>query len=398
MRFLAVGALTFLLVGSLGAWAACTPTDTACAAAGRQHPSSFDYRSGDSEARLATHNVMLRVVRVPPEWARFTDYNDGWSAAVMVKESGSLKYFEAAIWLEARAVHLYEFDNAFDPDGGLVDMTPQQYVAHRESYRVMRISGLPLAKADDPYSPEISRFLREAFKDIATYLVSRYPDSEHHLNFHGHGAPGGHLFEYRLHYEDANEMLAFWTAALGRPLGVIDMGGPCTKGGYEDLTNFCQHARFYIASDMPSGGYRMDHWTFEKHKEVDAELQYHRLFAAERRLRDVLVGRVDLRRKAYEYSRQNITQKQWMQATYLYSCEAFVPFSRQFLAFLQGVDISWEGRQDDVLAFLHRVGAGADLVEAFRSVISHRADNRDFFVWPEARNGMLMPAPEWFSE
>ncbi len=342
-----------------------------------------------------THHVMLRVVRVPPEWARFTEDNDGWSAAVMVKESDSLKYFEAAIWLEERAIHLYAFDNGFDPHAGLLDLTPEEYVAHRESYRVMRITGLPLPPPDDDYSEHVSAFLREAFKDITSYVVQQYPDSEHHLIFHGHGAPGGHLFEYHLFYDDANEMLAHWTAELGRPLGVIDMGGPCTKGGYEDLSNFCQHAQFYIASDMPNGGYTFDDWSFEKFKETDAELQYHRLFAEAQDLRAALVGRIDLRRKDYEYSRHGLMTTRWMQATYLYSCQAFVRFSRQFLSFLNGTDASWLGREDDVLEFLQANGAGPELVKAFDRVIVHQADNRDFFEWPESRGGMLMPASWW---
>lgn len=343
--------------------------------------------------RPTTHNVILRAVYVTPEWQSFDD-SGGWSSAVMVRQSENLKYFEAAIWVEERAIHLYEFDNSFDPFL-LNDRTPEQWVAHRESYRVMRAPGLPLSPPDDPYSPQLSLFIREAFKDFASYIVSRYPDSEHHLSFHGHGAPGGRLFEYRLSYEDTDDMLTHWTAALGRPLGVIDMGGPCTKGGYEDLTNFCRHARFYIASDMPNGGYKMDDWTFEKHKETSAELQYHRLFAETGGLREALVGRVNLRRQHYEYARENIIQAQWMQATYLYSCQEFEPFSRQFLAFLNDTAASWRSRQDDMLEFLETNGAGDALTDAFRRVISHKVDNSDFFEWPEDRNGVLMPAPWW---
>ncbi len=57
---------------------------------------------------------------------------------------------------------------------------------------------------------------------------------------------------------DADAFLATWTGRLGKPLGVVDMGGPCNKGGYEDLANFCKHARYYVASDLPNGGYSTD--------------------------------------------------------------------------------------------------------------------------------------------
>ena len=331
-----------------------------------------------------THHVILRVVRVTPDWHSYVHNGGGWPQAVEVKESESLKYFEAAIWDETRAIHLYEFDNEFEPS--LNGRTPEQWVAHRESYRLMQVPGMPLP----PHSPEISLFIREAFKDFATYIVSRYPDSGHHLMFHGHGGPGGRLFESQLFYSDANEMLEHWTAALGQPLGVIDMGGPCTKGGFEDLTNFCQHARFYVASDLPNGGYTLDDWTIEKILETEPETQYHRLFAEARRLRDALVGRIDLQRKFYEYSRQNMTESQVMQANYLYSCREFTPFSEQFLAFLDDTRASWS-YGDDLLEFLQTNGAGEGLLRAFQRVISHRADNKDFFEWPETRNGVLMP-------
>ncbi len=336
-----------------------------------------------------THHVILRVVLVTPDWHEYVHNGGGWPSAVSVKESESLKYFEAAIWEETRAIHLYEFDNDFEPF--LNGRTPEQWVAHRESYRVMQVPGMPHPPPDDYYSPEISLFIREAFKDFSTYIVSRYPDSGHHLMFHGHGGPGGRLFAAQLSYADANETLAHWTAALGRSLGVIDMGGPCTKGGVEDLINFCQHARFYVASDLPNGGYTMDDWTREKYDETNPELQFHRLFATARRLRAALVGRIDLKRKDYEYSRQNMTQFQVMQANYLYSCRAFTPFSEQFLAFLDDTSRASWSYGDDLLEFLQTNGAGAGLLKAFQRVISHRADNKDFFEWPETRNGVLMP-------
>ena len=344
------------------------------------------------EARVLaepTHHVILRVVFATLDWNPYVHNGGGWPSAVYpVKESESLKYFEAAIWEETRAIHLYEFDNDFEPF--LNGRTPEQWVAHRESYRVMQVPGMPLPPRDDYYSPEISLFIREAFKDFATYIVSRYPDSGQHLVYDGHGGPGGRLFAGHLFYSDAHEMLAHWTTALGRSLGVIDMGGPCVKGGVEDLINFCRHARFYIASDLPNGGYTMDDWTIEKDNETNPDVQYHRLFAAARGLRAALIGRVDLKRKAYEYSRQNMMESQVMQANYLYSCRAFTPFSEQFLAFLDDTRASWS-YGDDLLEFLQTNGAGVGLLRAFQQVISHRADNKDFFEWPETRNGVLMP-------
>ena len=104
---------------------------------------------------------------------------------------------------------------------------------------------------------------------------------------------------------------------MGRPLGVIDTGGPCNKGSFSDLENFCSHARYYVASDLPNGGYTPDDWTIEKHRETDPESQYHRLFAETSSLQEALVGRIDIRRRRYEYSRINMTESRTQQANYL---------------------------------------------------------------------------------
>lgn len=350
--------------------------------------------------RSRNHNVALRTVYVVPEWHGFVHGEGGWPLAAPVKESQNLKYFEAAIWVGKRAVHLYEFDDSFEPV--VPSRTPEEYAAHRESFMVMQFPGLPVPPEDTPYTRELSFFLRQTFKEIATYLVSRYPDSDHHFIFDGHGAAGGHLIEYRMHADDADEMLAHWTAALERPLGVIDMGGPCDKAGYEDLANFCRHAQFYVASDMPNGGYGgMDEWTYEKHLEVQPDLQYHRLFTEEPDLRRVLVERTNLMRRAYFYSRQNMIENQWQQATSLFSCQDWQQFHQVALPFLSELSadpsIPWNGRFDDLLTFLVTNGAEPALIEAFRRVIVHRVDNSDFFEWQEIRNGITLPA-RWWSE
>ena len=58
-----------------------------------------------SQTALENHHVMLRVVRVTPDWMPFAS-TDGWTQAVSVKESDVLKYYEAAIWEETPSVHL----------------------------------------------------------------------------------------------------------------------------------------------------------------------------------------------------------------------------------------------------------------------------------------------------
>ncbi len=345
------------------------------------------------------HHVMLRAVLVNEDWTPFVEKGyGGWAEGVPLRESPNLKYVEAVLWEGEGAVHVYEFDNSFDPLRGFHDgLSPEEYTAYRESFRVLAFPGMPVKPTVENSSPELSRYLRETFKRITSYLASRYPDSEHHLNYHGHGAAGGRLLEYRLMYDDAAEVLAHWTEELGRPLGVIDMGGPCNKSGYEDLTNFCRFAEYYVASDMPQGNYEFDEWTFEKFQETNAELQYHRLFGESEELRDVVTGRVNLNRIAFEYSRNDMVAKQWPQATYLHSCADFEPFAREFIPFVRGRGLPAKVR-GDVLDYIQTSGGGTDLVEAFRRVVSHGVDNRDFFEWDANRNGMTMPHPDWWRE
>ena len=75
---------------------------------------------------------------------------DGWTAAVPLKESDTLKYFEAAIWEETDSVHLYEFPNSYDPHKGpREDLTDQEKIAYREQFRVREYTNMPSPWTDD---------------------------------------------------------------------------------------------------------------------------------------------------------------------------------------------------------------------------------------------------------
>ncbi len=329
------------------------------------------------------HNIIMRVVR---DWTSYHSAYGGWPSAVRIRESEWLKYFEAAIWEETDSVHLYEFDSDFDPlRGGQPGMPPERAVAHREAYRISRATGLPPAG-----SPARSRFLQEAFTGFAEILAARYPDSDHHFMYSGHGGPGGALFAAHMRPPDANRFLASWTAALGRHLGVIDMGGPCNKGSFSDLKNFCGYSRYYIASDLTNGGYRMDRWTMEKHRETDPEEQYHTLFSRLYGLREVLAARLDLRQLRYEYSRNDMIRTGTMQANYLYSCWRFAEFAPGFENFLDAVAAPYD-YLDDLFEYMVEHSAPAESIDRFHAVTLHSVHNRDFFEWPERRHGILMP-------
>ena len=331
-------------------------------------------------------HVMLRVVLVPggqDEWP-FASAG-GWTQAVIQRESETLRYYEAAIWEETDSVHLYAFPNDYNPLFGIgEDITAEEAIDYREQHAIRVHRGMPEAS-----TKERSEFLRDAFTDFALLLVERHPDAEHHLMYHGHGGPGGYLFERQLGGKDAGVFLTAWTERLGRPLGVIDMGGPCNKGGYDDLSVFCRHAQYYVASDLPNGGYSMDEWTYEKYKETDAESQYHRLLASTDTLEKALIERVEIRRTQYEYSRNNQTRERVHQANYVYSCAAFRDFQTAFEEFRDGTTTAHQ--EYDMKTLLEEESAPQSLLDQFKKVFVRAVDNRDFFVWDMTANGMISP-------
>ena len=329
-------------------------------------------------------HVILRVVLVTEDWVPFSSAG-GWTQAVPTRESRILRYYEAAIWEETDSVHLYAFPNDYNPYYGASEgLAEDDVAAYREQYALSVYRGMPGESSD-----ERSEFLRRAFEGFAAILAERHPRAEHHLMYNGHGGPGGELFAGQMSREHADGFLGHWTGLLGRPLGVIDMGGPCNKGGYEDLANFCRHARYYVASDLPNGGYNMDEWTPEKYDETDAETQYHRLFSSNDTLEAVLVGRVELRRKHYEYSRGNQTRGAVAQANYVYSCAGFHDFGAAFESFLAETAIPHPTH--DLYQLLLDNSAPTELLGLFRQVFAHRVDNRDFFRWDFPANGMISP-------
>ncbi len=337
--------------------------------------------------QATSHNVMLRVVRVTTDWMPYAS-TGGWTSAAELKESDALKFYEVAIWEEISAVHLYAFPNEYDHLYGLRGgVSDEQKIAYREQFRIREYTGLPKA-----YSSERSIFLKSAFMDIASFLSSEHPDSDHHLMYSGHGGPGGNLFDFQLYNNDAAEFLYHWTKSIAKPLGVIDMGGPCNKGSFSDLDYFCRYSQYFIASDLPNGGFTMDAWDSDKYDQVQPELQYHTLFANNKYLIDALKGRIDLKRTNYEYSINNMIENKVEQANYLYSCEVFKKFRADFISFLSGERMAYSVF-DDLHQYMVNNRATEILISAFSDVFVHKADNRDFFEWEVVSSGMLMPEP-----
>ncbi len=336
--------------------------------------------------KFYNHNVILRVVRVTKDWMPYAS-TGGWTMAVKngFKESEAVKYYEVAIWEETASVHLYAFDNEYDPffDSGS-EMSDDEKIAYREARRLMKFDGLP--SVDD--SVARSNFLKNSFIAFAKYIVELHPDSDHHLMFNGHGGPGGALFAGQLGVADADLFLKHWTESLGHNLGVIDMGGPCSKGSVADLNNFWRYCDYYIASDLPNGGYSFDEWDELKYDETSPELQYHGIFATSSNLKEALIKRVGLNRKRYEYSIENMTRDKVKQGCYLYSCGLFSNFQEELINFLESR--SDYSAFDDFFSYLKKNFVSDEIIHMADDLIVYDANNKDFFEWDTEHNGLMM--------
>ena len=134
----------------------------------------------------------------------------------------------------------------------------------------------------------------------------------------------------------------------------------------------------------------LDDWTADKIDSSNPDVQYHRLFSDSPNLRKVLIGRIDLTQRLYGYARQNMIDSKIEEANYLYSCKEFSDFRVAFRTFLRNTSAGYD-LSDDLYTFMIRHDAREELLQAFKSVIVHQADSRDFFEWEEEANGMLMP-------
>lgn len=329
------------------------------------------------------YTIIVRVVHVTPEWVPFAS-TDGWTSAVTVKESNYLKYFEIAIWDETASIHLYEFPNSYNPSFG-TGKTDAEKIAYREQYALQNFSGMPTSTSAR------SAFIKDAFKSFIDIIAARYPNSNQGLVFNGHGTVGGELFGMLVAPKHAQEILQYWAEKIESKLAFVDMGGPCSKGGYTDLNTFCPFSEYYIASDLPNGGYSFDDWTIDKYNETNPDFRYHDLIENNATLLEVLTGRINLKRKAYEYSINNMTQNKTEQANYLYSCQLF----KYLYDKVEPISSSLPS-YDDLRSKLQSYSS--DYLSAFDATIVKKADNKDFFAWEVTANGIKTPNTLWFGE
>ncbi len=309
----------------------------------------------------------------------------GWPHAVQNKESQGVKFYEAAIWEDTMAIHLYEFPADYDFHYGELEGLPtQEKVAYRESFAIKTITGMPQEHA------KRGPFVLSAFTELAKTLVERHPKATHNLVYSGHGGPGGELFENHLNHTEATEFLRRWHDMLGRRLGFVDMGTVCMKGSFQDLEAFYEHADYYIASDLNVGCTQFDDsFSEEIYNRSETLCQYPRILSSFDNMEEALIERMNLHRLRYEDSVKYATENKVMQSQYLYSFSAFGKHKDAISDFMQSQDYDpHQVAMVDIKTALQENGAGAELLAAFDSIMIHGVDTKDFFTWPEEYNGM----------
>lgn len=359
-------------------------------------------------------NVILNVVTADDDG--FWDYESeasGFFRATIsyadpFKISENLIYYDAVIWKDSNIISLYQLSNDYDYFYELTGATNAELKAYREQYLIMDFDMFPTLTDDGlvnfpeqttdffTYLTEVpSEYLKYVFEQFAEVLVQRHPDADHHLTYIGHGAPGGHLFEALMLEDDVVEFLDTWTKSLGKRLGIIDMGGPCDKGSMLDLLAFSPFSRYYIASDLPNGGYDFDNFTIEIYDKTNVNYQYHSLFNTHEDLGNVVEARIALKRERYKYSKNHMIENKVEQVNYAYDSEAFLAFHTAFSTWIDPDSIIQEWGED-TLTFMQRNDAPDSLIEMYEKIFFAKADNRDFFEWEETIQGLHLNE-EYFS-
>ena len=369
----------------------------------------FSFATSIVEA-LDAHVVMVRAVSVPDEWTPFQK-TGGWDRAVTIKESEFAKYYEIVIWEGIKAIHLYAFTDYYNEDNNPNRDPYWNNWEYRETFLVEKVENIP-----DGGTPEEngarSLYLKNAIVGFVETIAEKHPLSEYSFTYNGHGAPGGASFELQISPQHTYDLFRSWKNLIGKNLAFVDMGGPCNKGGFSDLATFCPFTDYYIASDLPNGGYQDDNWTYEKYLATDIDTQWHTIFENSDSMLDALKKRIDLKRQSYLDAINNMTENKIEQANYLYSCPAFNTFSPLYLRQVEesfdpagdrasifsslyyGEDgnsgalpenFNWDLRQSVVAS------GNQELLEALENVIVYQADNRDFFEWEVNASGLATP-------
>lgn len=320
------------------------------------------------------------VLRVVTAWVPFDSLS--WEQSAHIKTTNNFQWFEATIYPSApSAVHLYKFDNTFDPDK-VFHLSRQDWVNYRESYRLMKVD-IPEGLGAE----EKSHLLREAFQQFFATMVKDTPSQHYGIRYSGHGSGSGGLFENQINPTDAQWLFEYVTSLIGKKIDFLDLGGNCSEGNTAVVSNFYPYFDYILASDLLIGGFNFDDWTIEKYNQTDPDYQYPLILTPDKTIRDSLSQLLDLFRLRWEYSRNNMIAGQEKQSLSLYKADAFETLAYSLGQELMAHPVNLGNYHYDLYTYIKSLGR-SDMESQFLSFRTEYRSNKDFFPWDVDTNGL----------
>jgi hypothetical protein len=348
--------------------------------------SSFQITSGNAhgDANLK----YLSVLRVVNQYVDFDQLS--WEAAAEIKTTDSFQWFEAAIFhfnenQEASGVHLYKFDDTFDFFKWFY-MTSGEWIDYRESYRLLKVD---IPNGITPV--ERSHLISKAFMQIFEVMVKDTPSQHYGLRYSGHNSNGG-LFENEIHPNDARWLFESVTALLGRKIDFLDMGGNCSEGKMNVLTNFYPYFDYMMASDLPVGGYQEDPGI--NYNDFNVDYQYPLIVTPDKTLKEGLTGILDLTYSRWDNSRIYMVPNKVMQSISLYDMREYETMAVLTYEALTTVN-SYTGPDFDLYHYIKSLDNHEVMESQFFLLRIGYRSNKGFFEWYYDTNGLMIAIAEW---
>lgn len=320
------------------------------------------------------------VLRVATAWIPFDSLS--WEQSARIKVTNDFQWFEATIYTSApSAVHLYKFDKTFDPMKWF-HLSSQDWVNYRESYRLMKVD-IPEGIGAD----EKSHLLREAFLQFFATIVSDTPSQHYGILYSGHGSGNGGLFENQINPTDSQWLLENVTSLIGKKIDFLDLGGNCSEGKTNVVSNFYPYFDYILASDLLVGNYDFDNWTIEKYNQTQPDYQYPIIMTPDKTIRDGLSQILDLFRLRWEYSRNNMIAGQVKQSVSLFKADAFEPLAYSVRQELTALPSDLSNYNYDLFTYVKSLSR-SDMESQFLSFRIEYRSNKDFFPWDIDTNGL----------
>lgn len=304
--------------------------------------------------------ILLNVVKT---WTSIED--SSWERHANIKAAPGYQLYEAAIWNDS--VRLYKFDSSYDSAKVNKD--------YREKFLV---ASYPIPGGRD--SESASYYIGEAFKNIFSIMVKNSPAKHYGIKCTGHGSGPGYMFTSMIKPKDVQSFMTYATELLGRKIDFYDMSSNCNQGTVSMMNAFYPYFDYILASELSVGGYSQDNSNITKFMEVFDFNNYPSIFKENISLEKKLEKLVELKRKDWEYSKQNMIKKRTNQSVNLYKMDEYKPLMNHARDIFKEKNIQLQKYNNDLKTLLQSAD-DSQLMNEYNKLIVARKTNKDFFNW-----------------